>query len=422
MGTMRFPPRESQGHPQDDWNNMEYMIRMLTQSSIGVCVDDSFTADTVTISAHPDVSMNHISLGPVGVVTSDEIRLNSAQAGWVYVTEAGAFYFEANVRPLYNPVFHGWYRDAQGMGDRAIAFIDPELPRGWRTIIMDSPNSMFEYDQRIPDTAGDPVWEITAPSDTNWESMLLTPGHYRFELRGGNGGRGGDAGAGTLGHFARGGAGGRGQALVWNIRILVDTQFQGILSGDGEDGRTGNSLLQGPGLISRALHVTGGGGGSSGGDTRVMFKNGVAANAIGGAGGGGAVHARVGNAFSGINGPGGGGAGNPDGAEDGEVTDIGQLPRLEPGRRGDLQNGGAPGAGEVFLHPPDLEQDWIGNSGQSGHAGEGMSAGTRRDGGSSEAIFVPRTSTTINGALGGRGISGTSGYFRCFRTMDGSSW
>jgi len=153
-----------------------------------------------------------------------------------------------------------------------------------------------------------------------------------------------------------------------------------------------------------------------------MFNNSVLANAIGGAGGGGAVHARVGNAFSGINGAGGGGAGNPDGAEDGEVTDIGQLPRLEPGRHGNLQSGGAPGAGEVFLPGPGFNQDWVGNSGQSGHAGDGMSTGIRRDGGSSEAIFVPHASITVNGALGGRGISGTSGYFRCFRTRDGRSW
>jgi len=220
---------------------------MLTQSAVGVSVDESFAADTVTISAHPDVSMNHISLGPVGVVTSAQIVRNTTQSGWVYVTEAGAFYFEANVRPLYNPIFHGWYRDAQGMGDRAIAFIDPDLPRGHRTIVMDSPNSMLEYDQRIPDTGGELVYDSSTsgvPLSQFSPVITLAPGNYRFEVRGGRGGNGGSVlhtSALTAEWVmpASGGNGANGRILAFKISLLENLNIQCYCGANGAHGGDG---------------------------------------------------------------------------------------------------------------------------------------------------------------------------------------
>ena len=64
---------------------------------------------------------------------------------------------------------------------------------------MDSPNSMLEYDQRIPDKGGELFWEIVTPSDGLFiAAPTLPPGNYRFEPCGGNGGRGGNGGNGGL--------------------------------------------------------------------------------------------------------------------------------------------------------------------------------------------------------------------------------
>jgi len=139
---------------------------------------------------------------------------------------------------MYNIYLDGWYHpDNHPYGDRAVVFIDGELPQGRRAIVMDSSNSMNEYDMRNPDTGDDLVWEITAPSDAGWQSMLLTPGNYRFELRGGNGGRGGNAGQdGSVENPALGGSGGHGQVIVRKIRITRLVTFFSLLGGDGEHG------------------------------------------------------------------------------------------------------------------------------------------------------------------------------------------
>jgi len=438
MGVVRFPGLPESGHPQYLWNELEYIVRELFKNRIGCGIEE--IGATVKVNLDPETSLGVLTHGAadmgriemrdgkyVKVWDFPPFGTDTNSVKWIYARIDGTVFYESTDRPRWHQYLHGWYqRVGNDAGDRAVVFIDAELPQGRRAIGMDSPNSMLEYDTRNPDTGGDLVWEITAPSDAGWQSMLLTPGNYRFELRGGNGGRGGSAGEGSIETPAIGGTGGQGQVIVWKTRITRPVTFFGLLGGNGQDGQPGNSLFHGSGL-TRILYVTGGGGGSSGGDTRLRIDDtdigtSLMLNAMGGAGGGGAVHGHTTNSFTGINGAGGGGAGNPENAQDGEVRNAALVPQLTPGRHGNLQNGGSPGVGTVHLPNPDFNQVWVGNSGQPGHAGTDIVARTRRDGGSSEGIFVPHGNITVNGAAGGSRINGTSGYFRCYRTRDGESW
>jgi len=427
MGVIRFPGLPESNHPHYLWNRQEYVVRMLHQNRIGLGVWEE--GGRVIVSGRAADGMNVVAHGAADIICAEFLEgfdSDVTGTGWVYIRLDGSGVYFSRDRPMYNIYLDGWYHpDNHPYGDRAVVFIDGELPQGRRAIVMDSSNSMNEYDMRNPDTGGDLVWEITAPSDQGWQSMLLTPGNYRFELRGGNGGRGGSAGEGSIETPAIGGTGGQGQVIVRKTRITRSVTFLGLLGGNGQDGQPGNSLFHGSPLPF--LYATGGGGGSSGGDTRLRtddtdIDTSLMLNAMGGAGGGGAVHGHAIPSFTGINGAGGGGAGNPENAQDGEVRNAALVPQLTPGRHGNLQNGGSPGVGTVHLPNPDFNQVWVGNSGQPGHAGTDIVARTRRDGGSSEGIFVPHGNITVNGAAGGSRINGTSGYFRCYRTRDGRSW
>jgi len=440
---MRFPPplpppdprfsRWGGHHPQFLWNNQEFVLRMLTQNACGIGMFEK--GNRVRVSLKPEESRNVVAFGPAdicgpslengGKVPHIELETDTDTVKWIYCRMNGSGFYCSTDRPRYCSIHHGWYHETnrhEWGRDRAVVFIDAELPPGFRCIVMDSPNSMFEYDVRNPDTGGELVWEITAPSDGGWESRLLTPGNYRFELRGGNGGRGGGivpTGGANLLNPPAGGAGGRGQVLVCKIRILAPTTFFGLLGGDGEQGEDGEFHASIPNGFIPRQYITGGGGGSSGGDTRLRIGDRLINNALGGAGGGGAVTlSSIGSNWA--NGAGGGGAGNPTGAEDGAVGSNALNPSVAGGRAGTITAGGEGGLG--------LTNDnvWAGNSGQRGDNGQNIDAATRRNGGSSRSIQVAPGGTvppfTVPGAAGGSRINGTSGYFRCYMTRDGDSW
>jgi len=428
MSVIRFPGLPESGHPQYLWNEQEYIIRELFKNRIGLGVWEE--GGDVMVSSRAADSLNVVAHGAADIICAEFLEgfdSDVTGTGWVYIRLDGSGVYFSRDRPRYSQYLHGWYHpDNFPYGDRAVVFIDAELPQGRRAIVMDSSNSMFEYDTRNPDTGGDLVWEIDAPSDHGWQSMLLTPGNYRFELRGGNGGRGGNVGqdSAAVENPALGGSGGQGQVFVWKTRITRLVAFLGLLGGDGEQGQDGTTDTSWSAILPFRTFVVGGGGGSSGGDTRLRMDDTdtgtpLMLNALGGAGGGGAIALNP-SGTTWANGAGGGGAGNPAGAEDGAVAFPGVSPAVVGGRAGTITNGGEGGSGLRN------NNNWAGDSGQRGDNGQNIDAATRRNGGSSRSMQVAPGGTVVPfvvpGAAGGSRINGTSGYFRCYRTRDGRSW
>jgi len=431
MNVIKWPHPPESSHKQHLWNEQEYVVRMLTQSSAGIGIEEG--SAEVTIFADPAKSMNHVSNGPVDYPLPPEAHAASFKTNetrWVYVNAAGAFYAD-NVRPEWHPILHGWYRPWPNEADRAIVFIDPDLECGSRAIVMDSFNSMFEHDQRIPDTWNEPpVWEISPEQEMLWQTYELLPGNYLFELCGGRGGCGGAGEVTASASSARGGKGGagaKGQALICKIRTLRPVFFQAFVGRDGNDGKNGNRITRWSHTNSRTSRppaATGGGGGASGYDTLLRFLNNEApiARALGGAGGGGGgavialqhqrqnlrkVLARV--STGAVSGGGGGGAGYG-GAGAGEAgsfdSDESDGRVSSGGEAGAIGSGGNGGEG-ITLRNGQISAIW---------SYPGESEGNIRDGGAAVAASMRNSSAALT--PGGSGISSSpsSGWFRCFRT------
>jgi len=407
MDVTRFPHEPLTDHPQFLWNEQEYVVRMLCQNALGAGMDED--ASSVAVTTQAALSLNTVAHGPADFpqrVLREAFSTGATR--WVYLAADGGRLYADTDRPEYSQYLHGWYHRTRG--DRALVFIDPDQPPGHRAMAMDSFNSMYEYEQRIPDTGGELFWAITAPSEHQWSTSTLPAGNYRFELRGGNGGSGGGNQRGQPG-----GHGGQGQVIVWKLRILSATTLFGILGGNGANGgsgsrASGNWFLVGPPFVppaaafnARNWSITGGGGGSSGGDTRLRFGSRIVLDAIGGAGGGGAggdMHRDVGHIFLSHFAPGAGGGAGFGGAGAGSNNEA------PGGRQGTLDLGGLGGGGAGG------ENDIIDFGNFRGQSREGGLI--RRNGGTSTELMTLGASP----GWGGSSFSGTSGFFRCYRTRD----
>jgi len=371
MSVIPFP-NATFSHPQAEWNEMELVTRMLNQNSIPIRMVESGTG--VTVSFDPGQSMNMIAMGGADLSVNRSLTTDTISTRWIYVRADGSAFDIRTERPDWNPYLHGWYHRTRG--DRAVVFIDGELPPGQRCFLMDSPNSMYEYDTRIPLSGGD-YTDIT-PALTPGQAIAfsLQPGNYRLELRGGRGGNGGNSGGGSSGSTTvranTGGSGGDGETRVFRLRVLsrLDGTIMRGRDGDhGGNGVIGGGFSMGPtGLPQNRQFVTGsatgGGGGASGEDTRILL-GGRLWRARGGAGGGGGVPSIL-NSTANMNGDtantsqphsvysggGGGGGGNPTGANNGNVIPHNIIYWLsaEPGFAGSLQHGGSGGAPD-YLTP-----------------------------------------------------------------------
>ncbi|GHV79026.1 hypothetical protein AGMMS49944_08170 [Spirochaetia bacterium] len=142
-------------------------------------------------------------------------------------------------------------------------------------------------------TTGGTLISLSTKHGSNLEIMLLS-GCYRYEMKGGTGGRGGSS---KHNGSQNGGLGADGEIKTGTFVIPVSqTLFYGI-GGPGQNGGQGNGDSGGGDTQS------GGGGGASGGNT-YFVANGLFIYALGGAGGGGS-----GANGSGKNGGGGAGGG-----------------------------------------------------------------------------------------------------------------
>ena len=422
MGVVRFTGLPETGHPHYLWNEQEYIVRMLFQNRIGISV---WEADgNVMVSSRAVDSFNFVAHGGADIPVASNIHtgFDSSVTGWIYLRLNGSGVYRETTRPIYSQYLHGWYHPSSG--DRAIVFIHGELPVNRRAIVMDSSNSMFEYDTRMP--PGNERWsiahQIITPHDTLFTTFTLEPGVYRFELRGGNGGNGGAGGwARVQGNISGinpvpGGDGGISVAVVYELILHHTAVFQAILGGNGNSGTAGDGrgrfAAGGSGDIPGEFILTGGGGGSSGGDTILRTADGrILAVSRGGAGGGGAPGAvlfpdlRPGRDTFEITGGGGGGAGVPNGGDIGSWTPNNGDEIVGNGGAGGSDPNGGTGGQAVNIG------NWAGAD--VGQNGESIGIGNRRNGGNSPNINNPRWGGSIvQGGQGGIGFIGTSGHFR----------
>ena len=464
MSTKPFPNASESDHPHSLWNEQEYIIRMLNQNAIGIGFDE--TGNEVTVSMMNNNSMNFIAYGSADFPSPQvSLKRSTDTTGWIYKAPDGSnFVFRSGLenRPVYDQYIHGWYHPREEM--RAVMFIDGELPPGQRCIIMDSPNSMYEYDNRIPDDEYiDIVYNAAERGDiSNVRTIKLTKGNYRFELRGGRGGNGGGTGDNSLLQGqASGGRGARGEKVIIKMRILEDVTINCYRGADGNDGDSGGgahytktqtiefgphtSPLQLKNLICESLS---GGGGASGEDTRIVLNNIAIMIARGGAGGGGAtaivknvgtlgfipdmtIYVSTSNLAYG---PGGGGSGSGNAQQGNYPSNSPYIPtRAQPGN---INTGGAGGKSSSYYYLHQYSEGGIAGKGSnSGQSGQNMNVIANQraggDAGTDGQIEVGpyATGSSLNAIITAKGGSGTksdaqgnlisSGEMIIYRTRDG---
>lgn len=393
MAIIKFPLISESAHPQYKWNEQEFIIRMLHQHKIGISLNE--TLNDVTISFDPTLSLNFVAKGAVDFQKYNANRTfttSTANSKWIYLAADGSrFYEDAGTKPTYNQYLHGWYRSN---GDRAVIFIDPDQGQGFRSMLMDTFNCHFDYEQRIPDTGGELFWRLDSCLDYFRPSPIFTPGSYRFEITGGKGGKGGGRWLRSWGYEdSSGGNGCYGQSIVYKLNIYTETLFEGVRGGEGQKGAYCNSVNWTTGNLLFGYKdycmCTGASGASSGGDSRVRTTGNISVeiiNAIGGAGGGGRAPAPMGNAYNwtaeAFSRAGGGGAGYYDGFttnRDGENdTWIWRTPYPLGGKGGGLTIGGSSG---------NLSRIWGNIPFAYGDAGENRDGRLRRNGGNSYGLY-----------------------------------
>jgi hypothetical protein len=198
---------------------------------------------------------------------------------YIYAVLSGdsATFSYGNGVPTYNPAKGGWYSG----NNRAIArfFYTGERYNG--KVILDSYNAMqiINTEQAIPTSGGQLVITGTV---NQVKSTTLPIGTYRWEMKAGTGGKGGESSNG------QGGTGADGKAKTGTFRVYAEKKIYYALGGDGNDGVGG---------------VKGGGGGCTGGSAFIDLGDDLIL-CIGGSGGGGS-----GDAGSDDFGGGGGGGG-----------------------------------------------------------------------------------------------------------------
>jgi len=402
MSLIQFPYEPESQHPQYLYNEQEFIMRMLMQHSIGISLEE--TASQVTVSHNPVLSHNFTAHGAADFPSRNiSAQFSTSSTRWIYLRANGNEFYLSSQQPSYNQYLHGWYHPT--LADRAVVFIDSEQPANYRCFIMDTYNSMYEYNSRIADTGGDLFFHkgfgsVTDANGGTWSRTLL-PGRYRFEIRAGKGGNGGTSGYAN--NNIAGGVGALGQIVIHKLTIISRITINGYVGFDGSHGENGKYKTAIAGRIVYDI-ATGGGGGSSGENTFIQIENSVLAEAIGGAGGGGsnAGNYAGGNLTGGFlsSGAGGGGAGFGVGGN-GKIKDS----DVNAGLGGTVDNGGA------------------GQQSVNGNGLSGQNRGTlrRRNGGNSPSWGggVAGVNVTVDASLGGTSILNTTqGYIKIIRTGD----
>ena len=295
MSVVRFPFTKESDHPQYIWNEHEYIARVLTQNAIGMGFVENDN-ETVTIDTSPNMSRGNDAWGLSEFILQPDIyTITTDTTKFIYVTADG-IYRERTEEPKYNSILHGWYNS--DFTARAVMLIDHNRPVKYRCILLDSPNSLFEY-KNIMFTDRILIDNMPVLTPNYPVILFLPPGTYLFEMKGGKGGKGGRGGGvvGTPGNnqycaSGPGGEGAEGQIITKYVTFSESMELQLLLGGGGEDGANGVYKNYEAVILNKyKFHVLGqaGAGASSGQDTVVINNKNQAVifRALGGSGGGG---------------------------------------------------------------------------------------------------------------------------------------
>jgi len=454
MALKRFPENNESNHPHYLWNNQEYIIRMLHQNRIGISISE--TSSIVKVSLLPTDSKNVIANGSADIFSSFYNEFPTGNTRWIYIKLDGSEMYISGTTPVYNQYLHGWYNNSTG--DKAIIFIDSEQEAGYRCIVLDSVNALFEYNRYIPNSGYE---ELIYESSVGGLSppIKLNPGNYRFILRGGKGGKGGNCTIFPSPTTFYGGNGAISVQQTLKITLREEVYITVYIGFDGTDGQDQNDwgtwvysqqIISNTYWTTRYTNGAGAGGGSSGEDSIITIASGILSSkqllkSYGGAGGGGATRRTLPinddttyESITNVVAPGGGGAGSGI-ADNGQTSALGNDPRA--GAAGSMSGGGlrgqnsraawsrqgvSPSLGDgtptVLEDEPEGGKVTIIIDGQeytyeisNAMNGQNLDVGNRRNGGHGSQISIG----SGNGArsLGGTGIkSSSNGYVQIVRT------
>jgi hypothetical protein len=292
----------------------------------------------------------------------------------------------------------GWYKTIDSKSCRAVAkmyclgngYYSKVLLNDYASMYRENLNlSLNPNDLGIPNTGGNQVLTGLINNDlTGNGGFHLPAGVYRYELKGGTGGRGGYQGSnGTPG------IGAQGEVKTGIIILNEAAQCFINTGGDGEDGENGKVSSGGGDTFD------GGGGGASGGASYV-YVAGKYIVAEGGSGGGGCG----GNGSSSWGSGGGGGGGGYDVGGDGSSSDG------KGGKGGhDFIGGagGAPGGGGK-----------AGKAGESGRSGNMFTRNYCKKGGDGGDGQTMQSVAYVGPPGGSWAKNSSSGYSRLFQIWE----
>jgi hypothetical protein len=250
-----------------DWEEALYKLTRTAGGLllIGLTNMDNELEPKVKVGSRFEINGSFYQIG-AQIGAKDEAitgSLTGNTVAYIYAVASGdtAIFTYSTDPPDFNPALGGWYSG----NNRALAkfFYTGEQYNG--KVILDSYNAMqvINTEQTIPTTGG--VVVVTGVVN-EVRSTILPAGAYRWEIKAGNGGDGGNSSAGD------GGKGATGEAKSETFMLYQPTKIYYALGGDGNDGET---------------IVRGAGGGASGGSAFIDFIY-ESFICLGGSGGGGA--------------------------------------------------------------------------------------------------------------------------------------
>jgi hypothetical protein len=271
---------------------------------------------------------------------------------YIYAAPDGtsAFFEYAATEPVWQPDKGGWFDGTK----RAVVKFFYTGGQYNGKVILDGHNAINEINRRQPIPATGGLLVVNGMVNTV-KTQNIPPGMYRWEMKGGTGGRGGNSTS------AMGGTGAQGSSASGVFQSYKNETVYFLVGGNGAPG--GDAV------------GGGGGGGGSGGSSFLDISNNFMMG-LGGSGGGGAtgyLGTGGGGGGGGANGIGGNGGDGPGGGTGGTGGNIGLGGTGGRGGDGGGSGGGGSGLGVGGGSTPGT--GGIGSSG-GGYGGAGGAGGT----------------------------------------------
>jgi hypothetical protein len=240
-------------------------IKSVIRGFISLGLTNIDNSSVPQIAAGSKVEVGGSLYGANGAITGTPTA-NAVNYIYAVPSEGTLSFSYASTQPTWNSAKGGWYNG----NNRAVGKLFYTNGQYNGKVILDGYNAMrlLNADQTVPMTGGMQVVNVTY-SLLNIVLMTTLPaGAYRYEMKAGTGGRGGNNKSNT------GGAGAAGEQKAGTFMLYHPTLIHYALGGNGNNGEDTES-------------VAGGGGGCTGGSAFIDLVTELVL-CLGGSGGGGA--------------------------------------------------------------------------------------------------------------------------------------